>query len=120
PFLESSGFSVRIEDSPAIYADAEYMAGVDLVVQCNTMSTIERPQFEGLRAAIEAGTGMAGWHGGSADSYRNESDDRSLVGGQFGCHPGKHPDERTREQSENYVPHTVNRLPEAASHSITT
>ena len=68
PFLEENGFSVRIEESPAIYADAEYMATVDLIVQCNTMSTIERPQFEGLRAAIEAGTGMAGWHGGDRKS----------------------------------------------------
>src|SRR5699024_10039714 len=40
-------------------------------------------------------------------------------GGQFGCHPGKHPDERTGEQSDNYVPHTVNMLPEAAEHPIT-
>lgn len=56
-----------------------------------TMSTIERPQFEGLRTAIENGTGMAGWHGGIADSYRNESDYLTLIGGQFGCHPGKRP-----------------------------
>ena len=110
---------MRIEDSPAVYADAEYMATVDLIVQCNTISTIERPQFEGLRAAIEAGTGMAGWHGGIADSYRNESDYLTLIGGQFGCHPGKHPDERTGEQSDNYMPHTVNMLPAAASHPIT-
>ena len=45
-------------------------------------------------AAIEAGTGFAGWHGGIADSYRNTSDYLHLVGGQFACHPGKHPDER--------------------------
>ena len=119
PFLEENGFDVRIEDSPAIYADAEYMATVDLILQCNTMNTIERPQFEGLRAAIEAGTGMAGWHGGIADSYRNESDYLTLIGGQFGCHPGKHPDERRGEQADNYVPYTVNMLPEAADHPIT-
>jgi len=119
PYLRQQGFEVRIEDSPAIYADAEYMATVDLIVQCTTMSTIERPQFEGLRAAIEAGTGMAGWHGGIADSYRSESDYLTLIGGQFGCHPGKHPDERIGEQSDNYVPHTVNMLPVAAEHPIT-
>jgi len=119
PYLRQQGFEVRIEDSPAIYADAEYMATVDLIVQCNTMSTIERPQFEGLRAAIESGTGMAGWHGGIADSYRSESDYLTLIGGQFGCHPGKHPDERIGEQSDNYVPHTVNMLPVAAEHPIT-
>src|SRR5699024_3695176 len=120
PFLEENGFTVRIEESPAVYADAEYMASVDLILQCNTMSTIERPQFEGLRAAVEAGTDLPGWHGGIADSYRNESDYLTLIGGQFGCHPGKHPDERIGEQSDNYVPHTVNMLPAAADHPITT
>ncbi|MGP5265982.1 ThuA domain-containing protein [Brachybacterium alimentarium] len=119
PFLEENGFSVRIEESPAVYADAEYMATVDLIVQCNTMSTIEKEEFEGLRDAVEAGTGLAGWHGGIADSYRNNSDYLTLIGGQFGCHPGKHPDERTGEQSDNYVPYTVDMLPAAAEHPIT-
>lgn len=119
PFLREHGFEVRIEDSPAVYADAGYMAGVDLVVQCMTMSTIEREQFEGLRAAVENGTGLTGWHGGIADSYRAESDYLTLIGGHFGCHPGKHPDERTGEQSDNYVPYTVNLLPEASEHPIT-
>lgn len=119
PFLEENGFTVRIEDSPAVYADAEYMATVDLILQCNTMNTIEKEEFEGLRAAVEAGTGLAGWHGGIADSYRNNSDYLTLIGGQFGCHPGKHPDERTGEQADNYVPYTVNMLPAAAEHPIT-
>jgi type 1 glutamine amidotransferase len=113
PFLQENGFEVRIEDSPAIYADADHMASVDLILQTVTMSTIERPAFEGLRNAVEAGTGLAGWHGGIADSYRNESDY------QFACHPGKHPDERQGEQADNYVPYTVNMLPAAAEHPIT-
>ncbi|APX33670.1 hypothetical protein BH708_14165 [Brachybacterium sp. P6-10-X1] len=119
PFLEKNGFTVRVEESPAIYADAEYMATVDLILQCVTMSSIERPQFEGLRAAVEAGTGLAGWHGGIADSYRHESDYLTLIGGQFGCHPGKHPEERRGEQADNYVPYTVNMLPAASHHPIT-
>jgi type 1 glutamine amidotransferase len=92
---------------------------VDLVVQCNTMNSIEKEEFEGLRAAVEAGTGLAGWHGGIADSYRNNSDYLTLVGGQFGCHPGKAPEERTGGQPDNYVPYTVNMLPAAADHPIT-
>lgn len=119
PFLEESGFSVDVHDSPAPYADAVYMAGVDLVLQCNTMATIERGEFAGLRAAVENGTGLAGWHGGIADSYRNTSDYLHLIGGQFACHPGKHPDELTGEQSDNYVPYTVTMLPAAAEHPIT-
>ena len=119
PHLEQHGFRVRVEESPQVYAEADYLTGVDLIVQCMTMSTIEPGEFEGLRAAVEAGTGLAGWHGGIADSYRNTSDYLHLIGGQFACHPGKHPDERIGEQSDNYVHYTVNLLPAAAEHPIT-
>jgi type 1 glutamine amidotransferase len=119
PFLKASGYSVRVEASPRVYADASYMPSVDLIVQCNTMATIERQELDGLRAAIEAGTGMAGWHGGIADSYRNSSDYLHLIGGQFACHPGKPPAERIGQQSDNYVPYRINMLPQAAEHPIT-
>jgi type 1 glutamine amidotransferase len=119
PFLEANGFEVRIEDTTAIYADADYLATVDLIVQSNTMTTIEKEEFEGLRSAIEAGTGFAGWHGGIADSYRNNADYLQLVGGQFAAHPGKAPGERVGEQSDNYVPYTIEMLPAAAGHPIT-
>ena len=119
PCLKDNGYVVRVEESPKIYADVDYMTGVDLIMQCMTMSTIERDEFEGLRTAVENGTGLAGWHGGIADSYRNTSDYLHLIGGQFACHPGKHPDERAGEQADNYVPYTVNVLPAAADHPIT-
>jgi len=119
PFLEGTGYDVRVEESPKIYADADFMAGVDLIMQCMTMSSIEGDEFDGLRSAIEKGTGLAGWHGGIADSYRNTSDYLHLIGGQFACHPGKHPHERIGEQSDNFVAHTVNILPAAAEHPIT-
>lgn len=120
PHLEANGFSVRVEEgSTKVYADAEYMAGVDLVLQCMTMTTIEKDELAGLMSAVENGTGMAGWHGGIADSYRNSSDYLHFIGGQFACHPGKHPDELTGEQPDNYVPYRVNMLPAAAEHPIT-
>ncbi|MGI8457242.1 MAG: ThuA domain-containing protein [Propionibacteriaceae bacterium] len=119
PFLADHGFEVRVEDSPKVYANPEVMASVDLVLQCMTMSSIERSELAGLTRAVEAGTGLAGWHGGIADSYRNSSDYLHLIGGQFACHPGKHPDERTGEQSDNYVPYRVQMLPAAVDHPIT-
>ncbi len=119
PYLKENGYDVRVEDSPRVYADAGYMAGVDLIMQCMTMSTIEKEELAGLRDAVAAGTGLAGWHGGIADSYRNSSDYLQLIGGQFACHPGKAPAERTGEQSDNYVPYRVNLLPVAASHPVT-
>ena len=68
PFLERSGYAVRIEESTEVYADAAEMADTDLVVQCVTMSQITADQVAGLSAAVEAGTGLTGWHGGIADS----------------------------------------------------
>lgn len=119
PFLQENGFEVRIEESPAVYADAAYLDTVDLIVQSVTMSTIEKEEFEGLRRAVENGTGFAGWHGGIADSFRNNSDYLHMVGGQFATHPGKAPEERTGEQSDNYVPYTVTMTAAAAEHPIT-
>ena len=119
PFLTEHGYDIRVEDSPKVYADSGYMSGVDLILQCMTMSTIEADELAGLTAAVRSGTGLAGWHGGIADSYRNSSDYLHLIGGQFACHPGKHPSERTGEQPDNYVPYTINMLPAAADHPIT-
>ncbi|MEO3814091.1 ThuA domain-containing protein [Sphaerisporangium sp. B11E5] len=119
PFLEKHGFEVHRADSPAPYADPAFMSGVDLIVQCYTMGTIEPGELRGLESAIRAGTGLAGWHGGIADSFRNSSDYLHLIGGQFACHPGKDPVERDGSQADNFVPYTVNMLPPASTHPIT-
>lgn len=119
PHLERNGYEVRVESSPQVYADTGYMEGVDLVVQCMTMSTIEPEELAGLRSAVERGTGLAGWHGGIADSYRASVDYLQLVGGQFACHPAKHADELTGEQSDHYIPYTVDVVARAEPHPIT-
>ena len=119
PYLEANGYTVRVEESPAIYADAEYLATLDLIVQTVTMSSIEREQFAGLQTAIIAGTGFAGWHGGIADSYRNNSDYLHMMGGQFATHPGIDPALRKGEQPDNYIPHTINFTDLGKGHPIT-
>jgi type 1 glutamine amidotransferase len=120
PFLRDHGYDVRVSDSPAAYADAAFMARVDLVMQCYSMGTITPDELVGLRTAIAAGTGMAGWHGGIADSYRDSSDYLQLIGGQFAAHPGRDPALITqRDQADAFVPHTVNMLPAALDHPIT-
>jgi hypothetical protein len=119
PFLEQNGFTVRIEESPKVYADAEYMRTVDLVVQTMTMSTIEMEEFLGLRAAIEAGTGFGGWHGGIADSFRASADYLQLVGGQFATHPGREPGERRGDETDNFLPYRVEITALGREHPIT-
>jgi uncharacterized protein len=119
PHLEAAGYAVEVSESPKSYADAALMAATDLIVQCMTMSTIEPDELAGLRSAVAAGTGLAGWHGGIADSYRNSSDYLQLIGGQFTCHPGRHPSERVGEQADNYIPYRVEMQAAAAEHPIT-
>ncbi|HEY8589856.1 MAG TPA: ThuA domain-containing protein [Naasia sp.] len=121
PHLEASGFTVERADSPRPYADAALMASIDLIVQCVTMSTITEDEFRGLEAAVRGGAGLAGWHGGIADSYRATSDYLHLVGGQFATHPAKaDPTPGETGASRNYVRHTIEMLPSAAEHPITT
>ncbi|MEU2202130.1 ThuA domain-containing protein [Isoptericola sp. NPDC019482] len=119
PFLREQGFEVRVETDNEVYADADTMAATDLVLQCVTMSQISGPALQGLRAAVEAGTGLAGWHGGIADSYRNSSDYLQLVGGQFATHPGKEPHLRVGDGSDNFLRHTVELTDLGREHPIT-
>jgi uncharacterized protein len=121
PHLQDHGFDVRVADSPAPYADAGLMSETDLIVQCMTMSAIEPDQVAGLIAAVEAGTGLAGWHGGIADAYRASADYLQLIGGQFAAHAARMaPEERVGEQADNYVTHRITMTPATADHPITT
>jgi uncharacterized protein len=119
PFLRDNGYEVRVEESPEVYADAEVLGATDLIVQSVTMSEISHDQLKGLRAAIAAGTGMAGWHGGIADSYRNNSDYLQLIGGQFATHPSKEPSLCCGTQEDNYLKYTVEITDLGRKHPVT-
>ncbi|HEX3931168.1 MAG TPA: ThuA domain-containing protein [Nocardioides sp.] len=88
PFLEKSGFTVDVHDSPAAYDDAGALLDTDLVLQCYTQGVATDQQVGNLMAAVQAGTGLAGWHGGIVDSYRASPDYLHLTGGQWAAHPG--------------------------------
>jgi uncharacterized protein len=106
PFLEDNGFVVDVKEDLDIYLDAERLADTDLVLQCWTMGEITDEQLAGLTKAVEAGTGLAGWHGGICDSFRANADYLHLVGGQFACHPGA------------VKQHEIRIAPERADHPI--
>src|SRR5699024_10059082 len=56
---------------------------------------------------VENGTGLAGWHGGIADSFRASSDYLHLVGGQFATHPALPAEQRPGGEADNYLTHTI-------------
>ena len=87
PILEEDGFAVTISNTLDTYKDRDLMAEQDLVVPAWTMGQIEGEQEQGLLAAVDRGTGIAGWHGCMADSFRNNTTYQFMVGGQFVSHP---------------------------------
>jgi type 1 glutamine amidotransferase len=87
-FLRSNGFEVKISDKLDDYTDQAYMQSLNLIVQCYTMSTITKEQEKGLLDAVKSGVGMAGWHGGMCDAFRNNVDYQFMTGGQWVAHPG--------------------------------
>jgi type 1 glutamine amidotransferase len=88
PFLREHGFAVRVENTLDVYLEEDYMKSLSLVVPVWTMGQITGEQEQGLLAAVRSGVGLAGWHGGMGDSFRNNTEYQFMVGGQWVSHPG--------------------------------
>ena len=88
PLLEENGFHVEISDTLDSYLNPEKLMTLDLIVPVWTMGTITEAQERGLLEAVRSGVGIAGWHGGMADSFRNNTEYQFMVGGQWVAHPG--------------------------------
>lgn len=87
PILQAKGFDVEISDTLDVYLDKEKLAALSLIIPVWTMGTITREQERGLLDAVRSGVGIAGWHGGMADSFRNNTEYQFMVGGQWVSHP---------------------------------
>ena len=87
-WLKSEGAIVTISDTLSIYTDEKVMNNTDLIIQYYTQGKITQEQFEGLDNAVKNGTGLAGCHGGLADSFHESQDYEYIIGGQWVSHPG--------------------------------
>jgi type 1 glutamine amidotransferase len=94
--LKENGFEVKVEDSLSAFDDGDALKKFDLIVPVWTAGEISGEQSRNLRDAIANGTGLAGWHGGMGDAFRNDTAYQFMVGGQWVAHPG------------NIVTYTVN------------
>lgn len=88
PYLESQGYSVEISDTLDVYLDREKLNNLNLIVPVWTMGKISKEQEKNLLEAVQNGVGLAGWHGGMGDSFRECVDYQFMVGGQWVAHPG--------------------------------
>jgi type 1 glutamine amidotransferase len=88
PWLRQQGYAVEVSNTLDSYLNVEKMQSLSLIVPIWTMGTITREQEKGLLDAIASGVGVAGWHGGMGDAFRNNTEYQFMVGGQWVAHPG--------------------------------
>ena len=83
--LRDAGMTVTVADSlDALGGD---LARLSLVVPIWTMGTIAADRLTALLDAVAGGVGIAGFHGGMGDAFRDATDYQFMVGGQFVAHP---------------------------------
>lgn len=87
-YLKEKGYDVEISNTLDSYLDQNKMKSFSLIVPIWTMGTITNEQENSLLEAVKSGVGIAGWHGGMADSFRNNVEYQFMVGGQWVNHPG--------------------------------
>ncbi|SCK31339.1 hypothetical protein VAR608DRAFT_2681 [Variovorax sp. HW608] len=85
--LTRHGFEVRVETSTKAFADPA-IADLSLIVPIITMAKIEKDELANLTAAVREGVGLAGFHGGMCDAFREAVDYQFMTGGQWVAHPG--------------------------------
>ena len=88
PWIKSEGAVLTVSDTLESYIKYDLKKDFDLIIQAWTMGQIEDNQEKALLEAIAGGTGIAGWHGGLGDSFRNNTEYQFMVGGQWVAHPG--------------------------------
>lgn len=85
--LGKHGFETELVDSLEVLADVDELSRFDLIVPGWTMGTLTPEQSKGLNAAVQAGVGLGGLHGGMGDAFRGNLDYEWMVGGHFVGHP---------------------------------
>jgi type 1 glutamine amidotransferase len=86
--LRDEGFEVEIASSLDAFLDTELLgAELSLIVPVWTMGAISPAQLQGLLDAVAGGVGLAGFHGGMGDAFRDATEYQWMVGGQFVAHP---------------------------------
>ena len=85
--LEEDGFAVHLEHGTEAFANPS-IHDLSLIVPIMTMSKIEKEEVKSLAAAVEQGVGIAGFHGGAGDAFRETVEYQFIIGGQWVAHPG--------------------------------
>ena len=85
--LEEEGFRVHLANTTAAFA-APTLTSMSIVVPIVTMAKIEKSEVDNLTKAVRGGVGLAGFHGGMCDAFRDAVEYQFMCGGQWVAHPG--------------------------------
>ena len=85
--LEEEQFRVHLENSTSAFASPS-LSTMSLIVPIYTMSKIEKDEIGNLSSAVRDGVGLAGYHGGMGDAFREAVEYQFMCGGQWVAHPG--------------------------------
>ena len=87
-WLISQNANYQINNSLNAYDNFKELIKYDLIIQSVTQGKISKNQEANLLKAVRNGVGIAGAHGGLADSFRNNTNYQFMIGGQWVEHPG--------------------------------
>lgn len=87
-WLRTLRWEVILSDTLDILLDASALNGLSVIIPVWTMGKIGTEQSAALRTAVQNGVGLAGWHGGMCDAFREDTEYQFMTGGQWVAHPG--------------------------------
>lgn len=85
--MRQADFKVRVETSTEAFADPA-LDQLSLIVPIFTMSKISKEEVANLTQAMQSGVGLAGFHGGMGDAFRESVEYQFMTSGQWVAHPG--------------------------------
>lgn len=86
--LEDAGLRVNRAEGLEAFDDGDFLGRMDLIVPIWTMGSLSGERAAKACAAVAAGTGLAGCHGGMCDAFRENTEWQFMTGGQWVAHPG--------------------------------
>lgn len=86
--LRKRGMEVEIFDQQECLLQPELEKKYNLILPVWTMGTLIPEGNAALRKAVLSGVGLAGWHGGMCDAFRQDTEYQFMTGGQWVAHPG--------------------------------
>ncbi len=86
--LGEAGFNVQYAHDHQCLGDLDALMQLDLIFTCWTMGEIDEQHSKNVAAAVGAGVGLAGCHGGMCDAFRKDTRWQFMTGGQWVSHPG--------------------------------